>query len=136
MTVNSLDNVNDFSGFNALRGQAAKPDAGTIHQVAQQFESVFINMMMKSMRDTVPEGGLFDDSAMKNYQSMMDSQLSVSLSKQGGFGLAKVIERQLGGGPKAAPSLASADVGTAIASHPVESPAEAAVRQQMATRGR
>lgn len=132
MVIDSLNNATDFSGFNALRGEAAKPTSETIHKVAQQFESVFVSMMMKSMRDTVQDGGLFDDSAMKNYQSMMDSQLSVSLSRHGGMGLAKVIEKQLGSALEPASNQASANSGTPFAS----SSAEAAVRQQMTTHTR
>jgi len=132
MAIDSLNNATDFSGFNALRGQAAKPTRETIHKVAQQFESVFVSMMMKSMRDTVQDGGLFDDSAMKNYQSMMDSQLSVSLSQRGGMGLAKVIEKQLGSALEPASAQALTNSGTALAS----SSAEAAVRQQMTTHTR
>ena len=88
----------DFSVFNDLRRDARAEGDGkgeNIKQVAQQFESIFVQMMMKSMRDTVQEGGLLNDDSMRFYQDMMDQQLSVDLSTQGGIGLAKTIERQL-----------------------------------------
>lgn len=88
----------DFSAFNALRrdaraGGEAKDES--IKQVARQFEAIFVQMMMKSMRDTVQEGGLLNDDSMRFYQDMMDQQLSMDLSGQGGIGLASTIERQL-----------------------------------------
>ncbi len=88
----------DFSAFNAMRRDARAKGEGqgeNIKKVAQQFEAIFVQMMMKSMRDTVEEGGLLNDDSMRFYQDMMDQQLSVELSAQGGVGLAETIERQL-----------------------------------------
>ncbi len=88
----------DFSIFSELR-RNARPESeaaeGNVKAVAQQFESIFVQMMMKSMRDTVPESGLFNDESMRFYQDMMDQQLSLELSQQGGIGLADTIARQL-----------------------------------------
>lgn len=65
-----------------------------IDKVAVQFESVFLQWALKSMRDATPEGGLFTDSAAKSYQSMYDQQLVQDLSGKG-LGLATEIARQL-----------------------------------------
>ncbi len=90
-------NYHDFGALSQLRNQAnTKPDQA-IEKVAQQFESVFVQMMLKAMRDTVPEGGLLGDEATKTFEQMLDSQLSVTLSESGGIGLASVIARQLKG---------------------------------------
>jgi len=56
---------------------------------------MFIQMMLKSMRDAVPEGGLFNSNDMKTYTEMADQQIAVNLAKSGGIGLAEVITRQL-----------------------------------------
>lgn len=88
----------DFSTFNAMRRDAragGEAQRNTIGEVARQFEAIFVQMMMKSMRDTVEEGGLLNDDSMRFYQDMMDQQLSMDLSAQGGIGLAGTIERQL-----------------------------------------
>lgn len=85
----------DFTSLAALRKTAADSPDQAIAPVAKQFEALFVQMMLKSMRDAVPEGGLFDSDSMKFYQQMMDSQLSVSLSEQGGLGLADTITQQL-----------------------------------------
>ncbi|MBD2858419.1 rod-binding protein [Spongiibacter sp. KMU-158] len=71
-----------------------------VKQVAQQFESLFVQMMLKSMRDSVQEGGLFDNSNMDTYMQMHDQQLSLSLSEKGGIGLADTIVKQLGSDKK------------------------------------
>ncbi|QQD19719.1 rod-binding protein [Spongiibacter nanhainus] len=85
----------DFSSLAALRKNASESPDQAVEPVAKQFEALFVQMMLKSMREAVPEGGLFDSDSMKFYQQMMDSQLSVSLAEQGGLGLADTIVQQL-----------------------------------------
>lgn len=88
-------NYHDFSGLAALKKDAAQSPEEAAMPVARQFEALFVQMMLKSMRDTVPEGGLFSESGQKMYQDMLDSQLSVSMSEHQGIGLAEVIAKQL-----------------------------------------
>ena len=85
----------DFQGFTELRKEAREESPEAIKKVAQQFESLFVQMMLKSMRDTVPEGGLFGGHQQRMYQDMFDKQLSLNVSTGKGIGLAQVIERQL-----------------------------------------
>ena len=80
--------------------RAASGDAGPgIRQAAQQFEALFLDMMLRAMREA--QGGddaLFGSSAVSSYQAMMDSQLSDALAGQGrGFGVADLLERSLAG---------------------------------------
>lgn len=98
---------NDLSGLNALKLQSRENPDGALHEVAQQFESVFITMMMKAMRDTLPKDGLFASSQMDTYQEMMDQQMALDLSRQDGLGLAAVIERQLSAAARYQPFDAS-----------------------------
>lgn len=86
----------DFSGFSHLRARVREGAEGATRDVASQFESIFIQIMLKSMRDTVPEGGLFDSSQMTLYQEMFDQQISLDMARRGGIGLADIIEQQLG----------------------------------------
>jgi len=88
----------DFHGLNQLRQQAIGSDneAQTLRQVAGQFESLFVTMMLKSMRQASLAEGLFDSSQSKMYQDMADQQLASDLSVRGGLGLQDVILRQLG----------------------------------------
>lgn len=59
------------------------------------FESVFIGQMIKEMRKTVPKDGLLHSSQEDQYVSMFDEELSKTLTKQGGIGLADFMQRQL-----------------------------------------
>ncbi len=64
-------------------------------EVAKQFESIFLNMMLSSARETLQDGGLFNSSELKSYQQMFDQQASIDISERGGIGLAEIIARQL-----------------------------------------
>jgi peptidoglycan hydrolase FlgJ len=99
----------DLAGLNALKLQSRENPEGALHEVAQQFESVFITMMMKAMRDTLPKDGMFASGQMDTYQEMFDQQLALDLSRQNGIGLAAEIERQL----SAAQRYQPADAGQA-----------------------
>ncbi|MEX1667527.1 rod-binding protein [Zhongshania guokunii] len=95
MDVKASSNYHDFSGLAALRRDAVANQEEAIAPVAKQFEALFLQMMLKSMRAGVPEGGLFSDESTKMYEEMLDSQLSVTLAEQGGIGMAKSISAQL-----------------------------------------
>ena len=67
-----------------------------LREAAQQFESLFMHEMLKSMRDASPDGGgLFDSKDSLFYRDMLDQQMSVSLSSKGGMGLADTLVKQL-----------------------------------------
>jgi len=85
----------DFQSFADMRREAREETPEAIKKTAKQFESLFIQMMLKSMRDTLPEDGMFNSKQQGMYQDMMDKQLSLNLSMGKGVGLADVIERQL-----------------------------------------
>jgi len=89
-----------FEPVTHLKKGAREKDPEAIRQVAKQFESLFVQMMLKSMRDTIPENQLFGSNAERMYQDMYDKQLSLQISNGKGIGLANVIERQLGGKPE------------------------------------
>ena len=84
----------DVSGFSQLKQQAVNGSPESIRQVAQQFETLFINMMMQSMRKAVPEGGLFSSSASQLFTSMFDQQIAQEAAGKG-FGLADMLTKQL-----------------------------------------
>jgi flagellar protein FlgJ len=77
-----------------LRAQAKQAPDKALKTVAQQFESVFMNMMLKSMRDATPQDGVLDSEQTKMFTGMLDQQLVQSMSSRG-VGLADVIARQL-----------------------------------------
>ena len=89
---------NDFSQFTTLRAEATKNPNAALEDVAAQFESIFLQQMLKSMRDATVKSELFDSSQMDTYQSMADQQLAVSLAETGGIGLARMMVEQMQSG--------------------------------------
>jgi flagellar protein FlgJ len=85
----------DANGLNSLKKSAKENSPEAIKGVAKQFEAVFINMMLKSMRDASPQDGMFNTEQHKLYTSMFDQQLSQKLANGKGMGLADVLVRQL-----------------------------------------
>ncbi|MEM1144661.1 MAG: flagellar assembly peptidoglycan hydrolase FlgJ [Pseudomonadota bacterium] len=85
----------------SVAASAAARDANH-REVAGQFEALFVQMMVKAMRDAVPKGDLFNSSSMESYQSMYDQQLALDLARQGGIGLADVIVSQFDASPASA----------------------------------
>ncbi|OXH83372.1 flagellar assembly peptidoglycan hydrolase FlgJ, partial [Burkholderia multivorans] len=67
---------------------------GGAKAVAGQFDAMFTQMMLKSMRDATPEGGLFDSHTSKMYTSMLDQQLAQQMSSRG-IGVADALMKQL-----------------------------------------
>ncbi|NPT42003.1 flagellar assembly peptidoglycan hydrolase FlgJ [Paraburkholderia sp. 1N] len=101
-TTNSANAANDLTqrfaldvqGFGKLSAQAkASPQAG-MKMAAQQFDAVFTQMMLKSMRDATPQDGPFDSHDSATFTSMMDQQLSQQLSQKG-IGVADAMLKQM-----------------------------------------
>lgn len=93
-----LDNYNDINALQSLKYQSKTDKDSALDQAAKHFESIFVSMMVKSMRDAnkvFSEGNMLQSNESEFYQQMFDSQLSVSLSTGRGIGLADVIKRQL-----------------------------------------
>lgn len=86
---------NDFTQFTALRAEATKNPNAALEEVTAQFESIFLQQMLKSMRDATVKSDLFDSSQIDTYQSMADQQLAVQLAEQGGIGLARMMVEQM-----------------------------------------
>jgi flagellar protein FlgJ len=97
-----LGSTSDLSGKFALdtnslgdlkqSAKAGSPEA--LRGAATQFESMFVNMMMKSMRDAAPQDGPMDSQETRTFTTMLDQQMSQKLAKRG-IGLADVLVRQL-----------------------------------------
>ncbi len=67
-----------------------------LETVSRQFESLLLNMMIKEMRATVPESGLFPASMSKDiFTSMLDEQYADRMSESGGIGLQRMLVDQL-----------------------------------------
>jgi flagellar protein FlgJ len=95
--VTRQDVYTDFQGLSELRARAQNNGEDVLREVAGQFEALFIQMMLQSMRDATLGEGLLDSEHTKTYQSMFDKQIAIDLSKRQGLGLAEMMVRQLSG---------------------------------------
>ncbi|GGC03759.1 flagellar rod assembly protein/muramidase FlgJ [Oxalicibacterium flavum] len=84
----------DARSIESLKQSAKQNSPEALKAAAQQFEALFVNMMLKSMREATPKEGLFDSEQTKMYQSMLDQQLGQNMASRG-IGLAEVLIRQL-----------------------------------------
>ena len=85
----------DFDGLGQLKGQARLDAKSAIKQTAQQFEALFLQMMMKSMRESIVKSELSESSTMETFEGMFDKEVSVQLAKKNSLGLADMLVKNL-----------------------------------------
>ncbi len=92
--------ITDFNQFTGLRAAADRNDPAALREVASQFEALFLQSMLKSMRDASLGDPLFGDSDQHEmYQGMLDQQFALEMASGKGIGLADMLIRQLGDDP-------------------------------------
>ncbi len=93
----------DFAGMGALRGKAQRHEEKATRETATQFEAMFIQMMLKSMREAVQKNDPMRSSQQETFEEMYDRELSVQLAKRNTLGVAdmivKTVERNNDPGP-------------------------------------
>ena len=105
-TLDDLQRKASVSGAaSAASGQEAQgfvrtmtdAEAKKLREACEGFEAMFLSMMYKQMRATVPEGGLFGkkSNAMNIFEDMRDTELMNEVSKSGGIGIADMMYKQL-----------------------------------------
>jgi peptidoglycan hydrolase FlgJ len=105
----------DVNGLAALKRDPNSPEA--ISAVAKQVEALFLQMMLKSMRDaTNAEETTSNEMGM--YQDMFDKQVALSISQHTDLGISRLLKRQLAGKPAAAAPKSTSGVPTASVSAP------------------
>ena len=132
--VNNASAYGDFAALEQLKSGARGNDPSTIRKVAQQFESLFAHMMIKSMRDAVGRDPIFGSDQAQTYQSMYDDQLSLELTKGKGLGLADMLVRQLQKSAAASGAAAAAAGSSATSSTSATAPATGATPATAAQR--
>ena len=86
----------DFQGLSDLRHAARDNDSPeALDEVARQFEALFVQMMLKSMRDANLGDGIFDSDQSQMYQGLFDQQMAIDMATQRSFGIADVLVKQL-----------------------------------------
>jgi len=87
----------DVQSAQDLRTQFQKDPQQGVKAAAQQFETLFLQMVLKSMRDATPQDGLLNSDQSRFYNGLLDQQMAQNMATQGGgVGFAKLIEQQLG----------------------------------------
>ena len=104
----------DTQSLGGLKQEAKAGSPDALKKAATQFEAMFINMMMKSMRDATPQDGPMDSQQTKTFTAMLDQQTSQNLAKRG-IGLADVLVRQLTSQAATAQALAIGNDGASAA---------------------
>lgn len=85
----------DAQSVGKLRLQSKQDPEAALKAVAQQFEGIFMNMMLKSMREATPKDGMLDSEQGNLYTQLFDQQLAQKLSTGKGLGVADMLVRQL-----------------------------------------
>lgn len=94
MLNQTQDSIFDQSRLADLKRQAGERSPEAIRAVAKQFESLFLQMMLKQMRQAMASGA-GEGEQVGFYRGLADQQLATNLSKTGGIGLARSIEQQI-----------------------------------------
>lgn len=95
---NAQNVFTDINGLQNISKLGKADKSAALKEVAKQFESMFVGMMMSSMRKAnaaFSEDSLFNSSDQDFYRGMYDDQMALSLTNGRGTGLAEVIHRQL-----------------------------------------
>ncbi len=102
----------DSKSLDGLRSRAAGDPQGAVREVAKQFETLFMNELMKSMRSTTLSSGMLDNAGTGMGSEMLDTQYATQLAgRPGGLSdaIMKQLERQMGLSPGPIPATGSAN---------------------------
>jgi len=83
---------NDFTGLANLKAEAAKQSPEATREAARQFEALFVQMMLKSMRSA---SAVLGEERDTTYEEMFDQQISIEMTRDRGIGIAEMLVRQL-----------------------------------------
>lgn len=93
----SPSSYHDFAGLASLKGKAGRAGGGetALRATAQQFEAMFLQEMMRTMRQATIKSDLLESSAMETYEGLFDKEVAMQMAKRGGMGLAEVMVKQM-----------------------------------------
>jgi flagellar protein FlgJ len=109
----------DFQGLMRLKAEAGKQTPEAIRETARQFEALFVQTMLKAMRDASPGEGMGESDQTEFYRDMYDQQMALHMVKGRGLGIADMLVSRLGGGGANAETLQEPVAG---ASGPLQRP--------------
>ena len=121
----AISMTSDLRSLDSLRHGAAKDPKAAVREAAKQFEALFMQEIMKSMRATTMSSGLTDNEATKLGTEMLDAQFATKMSGlPGGLSdvIARQLERQMGLSPGPIPSTSRANNSLPVISAPDSTP--------------
>jgi peptidoglycan hydrolase FlgJ len=92
------DNYFDQNSLNSVKGMGRKNDPEALREISKKFEAMFVQQMLKSMRDAnavFGEDNVFSSKETEFHQEMMDQQMVLNLTSGEGIGLAKTMFQQM-----------------------------------------
>lgn len=94
-TATTVPSYTDFRRFDGLRTQAHGNAEAGLAKVAQEFEALFIQMMLKAARDASPAESEFNTHEAKLYREMFDNQIALTMAAEGRLGIAAILRQQI-----------------------------------------
>jgi len=94
-TLSSASLYTDLQSLEGVRRRADGQSEETLRFAAQQFEALFLQMMLKSARDAKLDDGLLDSEQGDFYQDLHDKQMAINLAQGQGIGIAELLVQQL-----------------------------------------
>ncbi|MGD8324901.1 MAG: flagellar assembly peptidoglycan hydrolase FlgJ [Gammaproteobacteria bacterium] len=88
-----VSSYTDFSALTQLKARAGANDPRAVRDAARQFEALFLQMMLKSMRDA---GSALAESRDRTYEEMFDQQIALELAQRDSLGIGDLLLRQIG----------------------------------------
>ncbi len=128
MTAGVTGMAADSRTLDGLRQSAARDPNTAVRRVAMQFEALFMEMVLKSMRDAIPQSGMLEGAGHEMYQGMLDAQFAQTLGGRPG-GLSELIAQQLSRSMNGSPEAQAA--GTESPRPPPDLPVTKAVPTAM-----
>jgi len=90
--ANKIQNKSDTDFKTVLNNAIESQDEEKLKKVCEDFEAIFVNMLLKSMKNTVSDGGLTKKShAREMFEGMLDEEMASSISKGQGIGIAEIL---------------------------------------------
>lgn len=89
----------DAQSLNELKAKAGEDGPANLRPVARQAEGMFVQMMLKSMREALPKDGLFSSDQTRLYTSLYDQQIAQQMTAGKGLGLADMMVKQMTASP-------------------------------------
>ena len=120
LAASNANTYSDLNGLAALKSDPHSPQA--LHAIAEQVDALFLQMMLKSMREAGAEIGDSQSNELGMYQDLFDKQISLTMSERGGLGLGAMMARQLATQAPAAQAQSAQAPPSAIRPSPMTAP--------------